>query len=146
MSAQRFALDKLIGFSTLLLLLGSLGCSSGDSSNATPPDQTKTNEQCKALDEDACHSCCLDAYPSEWKSYQTDYSWPCICKPGNCDTQCASSACAIPAVSPDDVGDDTCNACLEKSLDMGGDCMAASVNCLKDDGCGPVLKCLMGCR
>ena len=143
MTTRNFA---LIG--TLILTVAATAmsaCSSGGESTTTK-DQTATNEACKAKSKDDCHTCCLDAYSSEWNTYQTTYAWPCICKAGTCDTDCANSACASPAVDPDDANDNVCNTCQSKALDMGGACMAASINCLKDQNCKPVLSCLMGCQ
>ena len=81
--------------------------------SGTPVDDagpTPTDPSCAATgSNNDCQTCCYTAHTDAYNAFADALS-SCACKPGNCDTDCAATACA----SPPAAADATCIACLKK--------------------------------
>ncbi len=108
-----------------------------DSSTPPPDDST-----CGPQGGQACQGCCIQNHPN---STQTLFGslLQCACKPGQCATDCAASACGPEAGAPDTA----CQTCIANDLgtDAGQSCLAAGA-CAKDPDCAKLLGCLVTCN
>lgn len=88
-----------------------------------------------AASRDACLECCGGVSPDGAAAYQIA-TLQCMCKEGNCLTECTATFCAEEAKS----ADATCNSCMTSKK---GNCAAElTEKCSADPGCVAFKSCL----
>jgi hypothetical protein len=115
-----------------------------DTSTTTDPDSVCAAEPKQT----ECGTCCINNHKAGYKVFQ-DALLSCGCDgtgadsgTGPCATQCATTLCATPPKA----GDQACQACLQSSVDQGGDCQASvSAACTADQDCLAQQKCIQPC-
>ncbi len=83
-----------------------------------------------------CQTCCAKDNMAAYQAFQTAFL-ACACKPANCQTQCATTACAATIANPDAA----CTACLNGA--QAGACKAdIEAVCTGSGACVPFYACI----
>ncbi len=102
-----------------------------------------TDEQCAlAPKKQQCINCCDNTHP-EGKTALVDITAACICKPAYCQSVCAQSLCATPAVPA--TSGDACDTCFQQNIDPGNSqgCASEIVSgCQANSDCWAPYQCI----
>lgn len=103
------------------------GSDSDEKDSAPPPDKKKVIPCADTSTKQACVTCCSTAHPGGASVYLQKLL-SCVCVADKCQTQCASTGCAM------QVPDATCQECIDTN---GGTCVPEVNNV-----CDPVPDCV----
>jgi len=92
----------------------------------------------------ACVRCCQSTHSAGTTTYYTALR-TCACVASVCQTQCATSYCAVNQTNP--AAGSTCANCLQSANSAGGSCVSAvSAACKTDPDCVALqMSCIPGC-